>query len=147
MKSRATTLFACFLALAFVALPNSGAQVLYGATGGVKPGSLYTIDPSTGAGTLVGLLLDSTNHNYALTGLAFDSVTGVLYGATSSQSPTATSELVTVNPSTGLVTPVGFFGVSLGDITFDSANGILYGTASSNTDLYSINLATGAATS
>src|SRR5256885_5903989 len=110
MKSRATILFACFLALAFFALPNARAQTLYGATGGVKPGSLYTIDPSTGAATLVGLLLDNTGHNYSLTGLAFDSATGVLYGATSTQSPTQGSELVTINPYTGLVTPIGLFG-------------------------------------
>ena len=148
MKSRATILFACFLGLAFFALPNARAQsTLYGTTGGPFPGALYTIDPSTGAATLVGPLVDSSANTYSVTGLAFDSLTGILYGSTGTASPTGASELVAINTSSGLVTPIGSFGVTgtMADLTFNSVNNTLYGTNSLSADLYTISLSTGAA--
>jgi hypothetical protein len=81
-------------------------------------------------------------------GLAFHPQTRVLYGATSTGSPTFNKQLVTINPSTAAVTVVGAFGVgpTMSDITF-CPDGTLYGVSSAGTHwLYSINLATGAAT-
>ncbi len=119
-------------------------------------GSLYLIDPATGA-TLqtIGPLKDSIGNAYGLTGLAFQTGTNILYGATTNSSPTAPGHLVTVDRSTGLVTDIGpFFALrasgTFGDITFDPTTGILYGAHANGTRgdnwLYTINLATGAAT-
>jgi hypothetical protein len=144
LKTAALCFFGLFLACT---APISAQSILYGTTGGGSPGSLYTIDPSTGGGTLVGLLVDGSANPYAVTGLAFDS-TGTLYGSTSSNSPTGAGQLVTINPMSGLVTVIGSFGTgsTMGDLTFDSANATLYGTNTLNADLYSINLGNGAAT-
>lgn len=92
--------------------------------------------------------MDSLNNPYAITGLAFQPGTGTLYGATSSGSGTNPASLVTINPITGRVTEIGFFGGSakFGDIKFDPTSGILYGSTTSGGNLYTINLATGAAT-
>ena len=123
------------------------ADIIYAATGGFNPGSLYTLNGSTGAGTLVGALVDANLQPYALTGLAFDPVTGILYGSTSSASPTASGHLVRVDPATGAITDIGAYGLNtLSDITFTS-NETLYGWRSAGDhSLYTVNLATGAAT-
>jgi hypothetical protein len=81
-------------------------------------------------------------------------------GSTAASSPTAPGHLVTIDPSTALVTDIGAFGfvpginysTTLADIKFDPTSGILYGLHSggfnTNSDrwLHTINLATGAAT-
>jgi PEP-CTERM motif len=123
-------------------------EVLLGTTGGAGTGTLYSIDPSTGAATGIGLLVDGTGHPYAVTGLAFDNVTGILYGSTSNRSPTASNSLVAINPSTGAVTFIGSFATSstMADLTFDVTTTTLYGTGSADGNLYSINPATGVAT-
>lgn len=133
-------------------------QTLYGTTGGPSnPGNLYIVNPATGFATLVGPLRDSDLAPYAVTGLAFDG-TGTLYGATSTNSPTAPSELVTINPMSGLVTVVGAFNTgvvsgvnnspeTMADLTFSSVNNTLYGGGSLSTNLYSINLGSGQAAS
>src|SRR5436190_15413540 len=94
--------FFILIALTLFTISASHAQLLYGTTGGGNPGDLYTVDPSTGVVTVVGALTDGGN-SYAVTGLAFDSITGVLYGSTSSQSPNGGSSLVSINPLTGQV--------------------------------------------
>jgi PEP-CTERM motif len=123
-------------------------EVLLGTTGGSGTGTLYSIDPSTGAATGIGLLIDGTGHPYAVTGLAFDNVTGILYGSTSNRSPTGSNSLVAINPSTGAVTFIGSFATSgtMADLTFDVTTTTLYGTGSLDGNLYSINPATGVAT-
>src|SRR5437763_1911252 len=57
-----------------------------GAHGG--SGELYILDPATGATiTDVGPLNDSSARNFGMTGLAFDPVSGVLYGSSTAASP------------------------------------------------------------
>ncbi len=94
----------------------------------------------------VGPLNDSGAVNYSVTGLAFNPVTGVLYGATGGVSG---HNLLTINPTNALVTVVGSFNIAsatMTDLAFDSA-GNLYGISSSGgANLYSINIATGQAT-
>jgi hypothetical protein len=126
------------------------ADTFYAASGssGIA-GSLYTLDPLTGAATLVGALEDAAGDPYGLTGLAFHPTSGVLYGSTSNASPTARGHLVTVDPATGLVTDIGSFSTissTLSDITF-TPDGTLYGwEAAGLHSLYSIDLLTGVAT-
>lgn len=114
---------------------------LYAAKGGSGNSPLYTVDPVTGVFTSVG----STSR--AFTGLAFDPTSGVLYGATSNNSPLNLRSLVTVNPASGATTLVGSFGIggTLADIAFKS-DGTLYGWASNGGHLHSVNKSTGAAT-
>lgn len=117
---------------------------LYAAEGGSLAGSLYTLDSTTGAATLVGSM-----GSYAITGMAFRPSDGVLFGSTANGSPTNPKWLVTIDPTTGAVTPVGAFGVTgfntMADIAF-AADDTLYGIASSQHRLYTINTSTGAAT-
>ena len=127
---------------------------LFGATAArISSGSLYTINTSTGAATLVGPLVGASNASltYAITGLAAQPGTGTLYGSTSHHSANSPGNLVTVNPSTGQVTVIGPFGPSTtaADLAFAPA-GTLYGsmvkTPSRKPQLGTINLSTGAAT-
>jgi hypothetical protein len=91
-------------------------------------------------------LNDSLTNNYAVTGLAFDPITGVLYGSTGGVSGRS---LLTIDPTTALVTVIGSFNAgsaTMSDLAFDSA-GNLYGVSSAGgANLYTINLATGQAT-
>jgi hypothetical protein len=128
------------------------ADVIYAASGsGGSAGDLYTLNPSTGAPTLVGALIDALGHPYGLTGLAFDPVTGVLYGSTGQSSPTGSAHLVTVDPVTALVTDIGSYGggSTMSDLNFVGTT--LYGVRAASGPIGShtlatINLATGAAT-
>jgi hypothetical protein len=125
---------------------RADASTLYGSTSSGH-GELYVLNPATG-GILqdVGALNDSGAVNYAVTGLAFNPVTGVLYGSTGGVSG---HDLLTINPSTGLVNVVGSFNVgtiTMTDLAFDQS-GHLYGISSSGgANLYSINLSTGQGT-
>ncbi|HEY2861161.1 MAG TPA: hypothetical protein VGJ21_22315 [Terracidiphilus sp.] len=105
-----------------------GLQPLYGGTSGA--GSLYTIDPKTGAVTLVHALVGASNASltYGVTGLAFQPGTGILYGSTSPDSPNSGNSLVTINPANGQVTVIGGSGTGrpYTDIAF-APNGTLYG--------------------
>ncbi|HWY41467.1 MAG TPA: PEP-CTERM sorting domain-containing protein [Chthoniobacterales bacterium] len=122
-------------------------EVLLGTTGGAA-GDLYRIDPTTGVATEIGFLASGFNV-YAVTGLAFDNVTGILYGSTSNKSASSARSLVAIDPSTGAVTFIGAFGVgseTMADLTFDGTTATLYGTGSNDGNLYSIDVTTGAAT-
>jgi hypothetical protein len=142
------------LALLLLGAVPARADTLYAATGfGGVNGELYILNPANGSViTDVGPLVDSSGHHYGISGLAFHPTTGVLYGSTANRSPTARGHLVIVNPATALVTDVGSFGLSTGTfagITFDPTTGTLYGYHLGRTGdhwLYTINLATGAAT-
>jgi hypothetical protein len=125
---------------------RADAQTLYGATSSGQ-GELYILNPATGGVVQdVGALNDSGAVNYSVTGLAFDPLTGALYGSTGGHSGT---DLLTINPANGLVTVVGSFNVgtaTMTDLAFDHS-GNLYGIGSSGgANLYSINLSTGQAT-
>lgn len=92
----------CFAA----AVPSANAGVLYGVTGaGGGPSSLYTINTTTGAATLVG----ATGATH-ITGLDFDPTSGILYGVADSGF-LGTPMLVTIDKSTGAATTVGALGV------------------------------------
>jgi PKD repeat protein len=123
------------------AAPASG--VLWGADGagagaalGTATSNLLRIDPATGAATPVGPV------GYALTALAVDPTTGILYGGTGTKSAGSANSLVRVDRTTGVGTLVGVFGNGLhfGDLAFD-APGQLYSWAD---DLYTVDKATGA---
>ena len=116
-------------------------------TGGIA-GTLYTIDPATGAVlTTVGPLHDSANNLYGLTSLKYHPTTGIVYAATSGQSPTKPAWLVTIDPATALVTPIGPLGVGarLTDIAIDPTTGIMFGLPEFNQNFYTINTSTGEA--
>jgi hypothetical protein len=128
------------------AVNRADAQTLYGATSSGH-GELYTLNPATGGVlTDVGALNDSGSVNYSVSGLAFNPISGVLYGSTGGVSGT---QLLTINPNSGLVTVVGSFGAgsaTMTDLAFDSS-GHLFGISSSGgANLYSININSGAAT-
>src|SRR3954470_8370809 len=145
----------CFFVGGLVAASQANAGTLYASTSAGGPGELYIINQTTGAMVQdIGPLNDVNNVNYPITGLAFSPVNGVLYGSTGNAG-TVDALLVTINPATGLVTPVGAFNAgptntggtpaTMGDLGFDSA-GNLYGVSSiGGPNLYSINKATGQA--
>lgn len=114
-------------------------DVLYAAKGSIITNSdLYTVDPSTpGSPVSVG------STGFGMTGLAQHPLTLALYGATNSSSAVHPNSLVSLDTTTGAGTFIGAFGVTIADICF-SAAGVLYGLRS-NSDLYTINLATGVA--
>jgi hypothetical protein len=141
-------------------LLDGSEATFYAATAASNPvGSLYTIDPDGFAVALVGETDDAGDDDidYALTGLAVEPGTGVLYGATSRNSETAPGSLVTVDPATGDVTLIGSFGLpvsttggncALADISFNSG-GVLYGWAEPDSggcdSLWTVDLGSGAA--
>jgi hypothetical protein len=130
--------------LAALAVPASG-QTLYGAIAADNgPSDLFTLNPATGA-----LVTTIGPIGFAVTGLAFNPLTGVLYGATARIDGTSPHSLITINTTTGAGTLVGSFNLgteTLADITFTS-DGTLYGWTQPNTDsLATVNLTTGAAT-
>ncbi len=155
MRSHQTLRPLFFIVVCFVTALASAqrlsADTLFGATGsrGVA-GHLLILDQATGVVlTDIGALQDAAGNSYGLTGLAFQPGTGILFGSTSNASPTAPAHLVTINPATAQVTDTGAFigGSTMADITFDPTTGILFGwRAADGHGLYTINIATGAAT-
>jgi hypothetical protein len=122
-------------------------QTLYAATTGEDNGGgkLYIIDPTTAAATLVGPILVG-GFQVGVTGLAFNPLTGVLYGVTDHASKYFLDSLITINPADASATLIGPLGQILTDISFDST-GMLYGWLEPPPyNLVSINLTTGTAT-
>ncbi|HEX5608997.1 MAG TPA: Calx-beta domain-containing protein [Solirubrobacterales bacterium] len=149
-------LIAAFAALLLLAVPSLAAALpaptLFTATGGTgegpgspkvaPPSELWRVDPATGAVASVG------NTGVALSGMAQDPTTGLLYGATNAKSPAFPLTLVTINPANGAVAPIGSFGKEprIADISFDSL-GRLFGWWDEPEDnLVSIDKATGTVT-
>ena len=111
-------------AIVLLGTTAQAAPLLFGADGsGGNPSNLYIIDPATGGvASTVGAI------GFAVTGLAFDPTTGVLYGSTSGAGATS-SLLLPIDIATGAGTVVGDFGVGaspMADIAFDP-DGNLYG--------------------
>ena len=132
MKIFALIQVSAFAAVVFAISQSAVGADLYASTAGSGQGELLILDPATGGLiTDVGPLNDSTARNFGMTGLAFDPVSGVLYGSSASGNPdqTTRNQLVTINPATGLVTPIGDFGISasMSDIAFDPITHVLYG--------------------
>lgn len=126
-------------ALVIFAFASPGdAATLYGATGGTTASNLYIVNPATAATTVVGAM------PVALTALAYNPVDGLLYGATSAQSPLCAACLVRVNPATAAVTTIGSSDV-LADLAF-RADGTLFAWIGQTNSLVTVNLTTGATT-
>lgn len=115
--------------LIFASIPANAASILYGANRSTH--ELIAIDKTTGANSAVGAF------GFDVTGLAYDSSTGTLYGASFDK------QLLTIDISTGAGTVVGSLGsrIVLG-LSFDSS-GTLYGI-NQDDDLITINTSTGA---
>jgi hypothetical protein len=136
------------------AQPSTGTVFASSGFGGNNPGSLFTLNPSTGAATLVG----STGFG-AVPAITFDR-DGTLFGsggiAPTLPFPTAGNQLITINPKTGAGTLVGFFGTGIdgmAGLAVDPRTGTLYGVGAETpaapglfTNLFTINKRTGAAT-
>jgi len=117
---------------------------LYGAsiTGARGASSLRILDPATGASTLVG----PTGITNPIAGLAYDETGAVMYGITGGAGGGGSSNLVSVNLTTGVATVIGSVGFNGGSLEF-AQDGNLYGGSTGNTgNLYRINKATGAST-
>ncbi len=148
-----TTLFLASVAAA----SKAEAGILYGADGsGGNPSKLYTIDTTTGVGTEIGSI------GFAVTGLAFDPTSGLLYGVTASKNTNDPPKvdpirgLLSINLATGAGTYIGDYstpstivGGVMSDISFDRA-GNLFGwneqvgfRGVGIDNLYSINKLTG----
>jgi len=135
-----------FCAWTVVTPPASG-ETLYGADGAQgNPSNLYTLDPTSGA-----VLSTVGAIGFAVTGLAIHPGTRVMYGATANADGVISPRsLITINKSTGSGSLLGPFLLpdgpqTLTDLTFTS-DGTLYGLGSHDGQLYTVNLATGAAT-
>jgi hypothetical protein len=119
--------------------------VLYGlATFGSNfPNSLVSIDPATGAATVIG---DTGLDNIYEGDLDFDPTTGVLYGIQdAANAPSPPRLLFTIDPSTGDATAVGDVG-GRGDLSamaFDSS-GTLFVLNTSDDELLTVNKSTAA---
>jgi len=143
------------MSLAPQAQAQSGNLFASSAAGG--PGELYLLNPANGSMLQdIGPLIDSLGVNYPVTGLAFNPVTGLLYGSTGNNPLATAATLITINPATAQVTVIGAFNAgpvnssgnpaTMADIAFDPA-GNLFGVGSiGGPQIYSINLLTGQAT-
>ncbi|MFZ3321820.1 MAG: hypothetical protein WA190_05560 [Usitatibacter sp.] len=117
----------------FFSLTANAAVTIYGSAyvGGGGASTLYSINPSTGAATVIGPI------GFPQVGAMDLSPSGVLFG----MSP---GTLITINRTTGVGTAVGPTGLgSFQDLAFRS-DGTLFGY--SQGDIYTINTTTGAAT-
>jgi len=90
------------LVVVLAAAPAS-AQTILGTTGmGTTTSTLVEIDPVTG-----GLLNTIGPVGYVVNGLTWDASSGTLFATTSANDPTFGSGLITIDPLTGVGTPIG----------------------------------------
>lgn len=120
---------------------------MYAVSGaGGAPSQLYTVNPLTGATTLVGAI--GFSH---VTGLAIDPTSGQMYGCVSDIFGTGDVQLISINKNTGAGTLIGNTGHQIPDMSFRS-DGQLFGWSEMDPSetfvdvLVSINKFTGAAT-
>ena len=117
--------------------------VCYGSTGSsepTNPGALITIDPLTGAGTLIGPTGIVGDNGPSVPALAVKS-TGEMYAL----SAESNSHLYAINATTGAGAFVVSTGLSLPDALAFDANDVLYAVANNN-NLYTVDETTGATT-
>jgi hypothetical protein len=154
---RITSRCALYALLAMcLSAPRVASAAMYASTAAGAPGELYIISQANGSLVQdIGPLNDAIGTNYPISGMAFNPLTGVLYGSTGNAG-TVDGLLVTINPATALVTVVGPFNAgptnsqgapaTMGDLAFDAA-GNLFGVATiGGPNLYAINAITGQAT-
>lgn len=110
---------------------------------------LVTINSATGVGT-VGPTITGTglSASAAIYSLAWDPVTGILYGNTSVGNGATADTLYSINTTTGAATMLGRIGINDVYALGFSQNGTLYGVenADDNGGLLNINLTTGVGT-
>ncbi len=114
-------------------------QLVYGVDSSTD--SLYTLDLTTGAGTIIGPLHPDTNRYMTPVAMAVRPSDGTIF--VNNNSPGSDDGLSTVNPATGVATFIG--GSFDGALAFDDA-GNLYSTNGAG-NLAIVNQTTGAATS
>ena len=125
---------------------SAQAQLLYAAIGATgATGNLFLVSATNGTTSPVGPLITSGGLPVAITGLAVNPRTGVLYGITANSSPNISAHLVTISTINGLVTDVGAMGTGGADIAFSGA-GVLYMSSGNNGNLWTVNLTSGVAT-
>ena len=103
--------------------------------------NVWAVDPFTGIYISAGMITPPTGETF--TGLAFDPITGTLFGL--STNGVGTSTLSTINLNTLAVTPIGVTGMVLAIALAISNNGILLAVDLDNDILHSINRITGLA--
>lgn len=113
---------------AFVGMANPAHAVFIGD----NVGNLWNLDVATNTSTLIG------NSGSAMVDIALDPTTNILYGVTDGG-----LLLVSINTSTAVATSIGVTGAGINGLTFDSS-GMLFG--SGGTNLFTVDLGTGAAT-
>ena len=124
-------------------------NTIYGVTDHTRIPKLVTIDPQTGAATLIGPITQPRSQLFRVEGLAFNASDGVLYAA-GGKSAFASNRLLSVDPKTGAAKELarirGTLQNEIDAMAF--ASGVLYATDSvaGSTRLYRIDLATGEAT-
>src|SRR5260370_25902090 len=116
-------------------------STLYGAviTSSGGPSQLRTLSPFTGTSTLIG----STGIG-PIDGLAYDQTTATMYGTTGGSK--TSSNLVTINLTTGVATVIGPLGSNAGSLEFGPDGNLYAGSVGGTGSLYRINKATGAST-
>ncbi len=143
--SMRASIYLSFLILVLAGLPVRGQLVLFAADGsGGKLSNLYILKKADGSvDTVVGQI------GFAVTGLALNPQTGILYGSTAKKDPNSPGNLITINAQTGqgtVVGPYGFPDETMADLTFNAA-GVLFGWLVGGAhDLFTISLANGQAT-
>lgn len=140
LRRAAVTVFLAGLFLPWAA--PAFAETLFAADGGGGNSStLYILDPASGAVvTTVGPI------GFAVSGLAYDLHSGILYGSTGNNSGRS---LIRIDTVTGAGTLIGPFNTNtpMADLTFDPAGNLFGWSGFSGTKgLYEIDKATGAAT-
>ncbi|MEZ4686234.1 MAG: HYR domain-containing protein [Bacteroidia bacterium] len=109
--------------------------------------TLYTLNPSSLAPE-ASINVTVNGYTSSIYGIAIHPSTGVLY-AVAQFSGSSNRDLITIDPATGIGTPVGPTGIYVSDIDF-GPNGKLYAvsgnTGTNRRSLHELNLSTGAAT-
>jgi len=115
--------------------------LLYGTSidGPVGPSELRTLDPTTGVSSLVG-----PTGVGPISGLAYDTSSGVMYGIAGGPGPAA---LYTINLTTGVASVVGSTGMQAGSLQFGNSGWLFAGGTGANAgELWVIDPSTGAGT-
>src|SRR5947209_1503867 len=137
--------------LAAMGPPVQAASVLYATGVGTGPnagvGGLYTVDPQTGAATLVATFPAFVHGG----GLAYDAATDTLYAT--GYDNLSQSTLFKIDRFTGTATAIGHSGTGIdlqyGGLAIHPSTGVLYATGSNglqSTGLFTVSKYTGAAT-
>jgi DNA-binding beta-propeller fold protein YncE len=118
-------------------------DTLYGASSSNTVASLFTINRTTGAVSLVG---SYGVGSVFMHGLEFNAQTRRLYSTSSSS--TTDGVLYELNPATGAATVIGAMPGrrGFGSLGFNTSTGVMYWADTTSDELYTINLATAATT-